>query len=68
MAQRMSPDMYLMAVIQFESKKISQLGAGMEGLEGFGEVALADVGVAICGGDVGMAQHLLDDPQVRAVF
>ncbi len=40
----------------------------MEGLEGVLQVLLADVGVAVGGGDAGVAEHFLDDAQVGAVF
>ncbi len=32
------------------------------------EPFLIDVGVDLCGGNVGVAHHLLNDPQIAAVF
>jgi len=32
------------------------------------EPSPTDVGVDLCGGNVGVAQHFLDDPQIATVF
>lgn len=40
----------------------------MKGFKCLGQMALADVGIAIGRRDIGMPKHLLDDAQVGAVF
>ena len=40
------------------------LWSGVEGREGFLEVIIADVGVAVCGGHAGVTEHFLDDTQI----
>lgn len=40
----------------------------MKRFEGFGQMALANVCIAVGCGDVRMAEHFLDDAQIGSIF